>query len=54
MRSGAVSFKWDRGFWPGVMTSGEMRDALQSAAARAVAPAPPPRGGVKTPPCKPI
>lgn len=28
----AVSFRWDRGFWPGVMTSGEMRSALQAAA----------------------
>ena len=28
----AVSLRWDRGFWPGVMTSGEMRSALQSAA----------------------
>lgn len=32
MRGGAVSFKWDRGFWPGVMTSGEMRSALLQAA----------------------
>lgn len=30
--SGAVSFKWDRGFWPGVMTSPEMREALRDAA----------------------
>ena len=28
----AVTFRWDRGFWPGVMTSGEMRSALQAAA----------------------
>ena len=32
MSGSAVSFRWDRGFWPGVMTSGQMRSALQSAA----------------------
>lgn len=29
---GAVSFKWNSGFWPEVMNSGAMRSALQSAA----------------------
>lgn len=28
----AVSFKWNRGFWPGVMTSAQMRGALLVAA----------------------
>ena len=28
----AVTFKWNKPFWPGVMTSPELRSALQSAA----------------------
>lgn len=29
---GAVSFRWNRDFWPGVMLSTEMQSALQGAA----------------------
>lgn len=35
----AVTFKWNKGFWPGVMTSAELRSALQSAAGQKAAEA---------------